>query len=296
LLQVRPRCEVQTDDEGSDVGRRVEPRLRDLRDAPLLAEGLFGLQVPRESNFRVGNFQAPPKVQVRIGAIATEFLNDCDAKVLAAFASCKQSLAASGAELLGVDRSPEMIAEACKKFPHLRFEVCDARTLQFSNEFDAVFSNAALHWLPDHARVFPALLAGLAPGGVLAVQIPRNFSAPSHTSISEAARRGPWRAKLEPLLRPAPVAEPDFYYGLLAPKAASLDMWETEYVHALEGKDPVKEWVKGTWLRPLLDALAGQERADFESAYAALVARAYPPRADGRTLFPFRRLFIVATA
>jgi Asp-tRNA(Asn)/Glu-tRNA(Gln) amidotransferase A subunit family amidase len=76
---------------------------RDLRDAPLLAEGLFGLQVPRESNFRVGNFQAPPKVQVRIGAIATEFLNDCDARVLAAFASCKQSLAASGADIQSFD-------------------------------------------------------------------------------------------------------------------------------------------------------------------------------------------------
>ena len=76
--------------------------------------------------------------------------------------------------------------------------------------------------------------------------------------------------------------------------SASLDMWETEYVQALEGKDPIKEWVKGTWLRPLLDALDGPERDDFEAAYARLVARAYPPRADGRTLFPFRRLFMIA--
>ena len=105
----------------------------------------------------------------------------------------------------------------------------------------------------------------------------------SHTSISEAARGGPWRAKLEPLLRPAPVAEPDFYYGLLAPKAKSIDMWETEYVQALEGKDPIKEWVKGTWLRPLLDALTGQERDDFEADLrAARGARvsAAPRRAD----------------
>ena len=141
-----------------------------------------------------------------------------------------------------------------------------------------IYSNAALHWLPDHPRLFPALFDALAPGGVLAVQIPRNFSAPSHTSISEAAMSGPWRAKLEPLLRPAPVHEPDIYYGLLAAQAKSLDMWETEYVQALEGKDPIKEWVKGTWLRPLLDALDGPERDDFEAAYARLVARAYPPR------------------
>ena len=92
------------------------------------------------------------------------------------------------------------------------------------------------------------------------------------------------------------MADPDFYYDVLVPKVASLDIWETEYLQILEGADPVKEWTKGTWLRPLLDALEEPERGRFESAYAALVARAYPPRADGRTLFPFRRLFIVARA
>ena len=76
---------------------------RDLRDAPLLAEGLFGLQVPRASDFRAPNFQAPPNLPVKIGAIAPEFLHDCDANVLAAFASCKQSLAASGADVQSFD-------------------------------------------------------------------------------------------------------------------------------------------------------------------------------------------------
>jgi len=131
---------------------------------------------------------------------------------------------------------------------------------------------------------------------VLAVQMPRNFSAPSHTAIADAARSGRWRQRLEPLLRPNPVAEPDFYYGVLAPLASSLDIWETEYLHVLEGDQPVKEWTKGTWLRPLLDALEEPERSAFESAYAEMVARAYPRRADGRTLMPFRRLFIVAKA
>jgi trans-aconitate 2-methyltransferase len=110
------------------------------------------------------------------------------------------------------------------------------------------------------------------------------------------ALAGPWRARLEPLLRPAPVADPHLYYAALAPKAAALDIWETEYLQVLEGADPVKEWTKGTWLKPLLDALEEPERSRFEAAYAALVARAYPPQADGRTLFPFRRLFIVARA
>jgi trans-aconitate 2-methyltransferase len=92
------------------------------------------------------------------------------------------------------------------------------------------------------------------------------------------------------------VAEPAFYYGVLAPRAAAVDIWETEYLQVLEGEHPVKEWTKGTWLKPLLDALDEPQRSGFEAAYAELVARAYPRRADGRTLLPFRRLFIVATA
>ena len=93
---------------------------------------------------------------------------------------------------------------------------------------------------------------------------------------------------------PAPVAEPAWYFNLLAPRAASVDIWETDYLQVLTGTDPVKEWTKGTWLGPFLAALEEPMRTDFERAYAARVRDAYPTRADGRTLFPFRRLFIVA--
>jgi trans-aconitate 2-methyltransferase len=136
----------------------------------------------------------------------------------------------------------------------------------------------------------------LAPGGVLAAQMPRNFNAPTHTLVADAARMGPWRDRLEPMLRPSPVADPGFYYDLLAPRTAALDIWETEYLQALEGEDPVKEWIKGSWLAQFLDALDEPERSEFEATYARLAAQAYPRRPDGRTLLPFRRLFIVATA
>lgn len=200
------------------------------------------------------------------------------------------------ARVTGVDDSRAMLAKAAATAPAITWQQADLATWRPPRPADLIYSNAALHWLEGHDRLFPALLAGLAAGGVLAVQMPRNFGAPSHTSIAEAARNGPWRARLEPLLRPAPVADPDFYYRILAPRVATLDVWETEYLQVLEGPDPVKEWTKGTWLRPLLDALEEPERSRFEAAYAALVARAYPPQADGRTLFPFRRLFIVARA
>jgi trans-aconitate 2-methyltransferase len=93
------------------------------------------------------------------------------------------------------------------------------------------------------------------------------------------------------------VALPEQYYAMLRPHCAALDIWETIYLQQLEGENPVVEWTKGSGLRPLLAALADdEERGAFEHAYAARIRQAYPPAPDGRTLFPFRRLFIVARA
>ena len=198
--------------------------------------------------------------------------------------------------ITGVDASEEMLARARETLPSVRWSQADLSTWRAPEPADVIYSNAALHWLRDHADLFPRLMSDVAPGGVLAVQMPRNFGSPSHTAIVEVARGGDWRGRLEPLIRAAPVGEPAFYFDLLAPLAASVDIWETEYVHVLSGIDPVTEWTKGSALKPLLDALAEPARTAFERRYADLVAKAYPQRPDGRTLFPFRRMFIVATA
>src|SRR6266536_2041574 len=166
-----------------------------------------------------------------------------------------------GARITGVDASKEMLEKAAAAAPEIAWQLADLGTWRPGRPVDIIYSNAALHWLEGHDKLFPALFSSLAPGGVLAVQMPRNFSAPSHTSMAEAARGGPWRAKLDPLLRPSPTGDPAIYYDLLASRAAALDIWETEYLQVLEGENPVKEWTKGTWLKPLLDALAFLERA-----------------------------------
>jgi trans-aconitate 2-methyltransferase len=160
--------------------------------------------------------------------------------------------------------------------------------------YDLLYSNAALHWLPDHAALLPRLLAALPPGGVLAAQMPRNFDAPSHALLRAVADEGPWAPRLAGALR-APVAAPDWYYDLLAPQTASLDIWESEYLHVLDGDDPVLDWTRATALRPVIAALDPAEQAAFEADYARRLRAAYPRRPDGRTLFPFRRLFLVAT-
>lgn len=198
------------------------------------------------------------------------------------------------AAVTGVDDSPSMLAQARREQPAIGWVEQGLADWRAAPPADVIYSNAALHWLPDHATLFPRLIAQLAPGGVLAVQMPRNFEAPSHTAITDTVRAGPWRERLEPLVKPAPVAAPAFYYDLLRPLAKSLDIWETEYLQVLEGADAVKEWTKGTWLNQFLDALDPAQAAAFEADYAARVRHAYPRRADGTTLLPFRRLFLVA--
>lgn len=199
-----------------------------------------------------------------------------------------------GAALTGVDGSAAMLAAARAAAPQVTWVEADLGTWRSPRPADVLFSNAALHWLDDHPRLFPRLIADLALGGVLAVQMPRNHGAPSHTEMVAAAEAGPWRERLRPALRARPVAEPAVYHDILRPHVSLLDIWETEYLHALEGDNPVVEWTRGSALKPLLDALHEPERSEFLAEYAGRIRRAYPRRPDGRTLLPFRRLFIVA--
>jgi trans-aconitate 2-methyltransferase len=199
-----------------------------------------------------------------------------------------------GATVTGVDDSADMLERAPGVTSNLRWLTRDIRAWKPESAADLIYSNAALHWLPDHARLIPALCASLAPGGILAVQMPRNFAEPSHTAIAQTVRDGPWRSRLEPLLVESPVAEPMWYLELLSSLFPQIDLWQSQYFQILRGENPVKEWTKGTWLRPFLLALPETERDAFEQAYARRVAAAYPRRADGTTVLPFQRLFFVA--
>ncbi len=212
-----------------------------------------------------------------------------------------------GRAVTGVDNSAAMLSEAAKDPSAIGWVNVDIARWQAEAPAALIYSNATLHWLTDHAQLFPRLFAMLTAGGVLAVQMPRNFDNPSQTLLRETAASGAWGAALAPLfdpacptpsmLRPDPVAPPDFYYDLLAKRAkGGIDLWETEYVHQLKGDNAVLEWMRGTTLRPVLDALNDQLRAAFLVAYAQRLAAVFPRREDGKTLLKFRRLFLVARA
>ena len=199
------------------------------------------------------------------------------------------------AQVTGVDSSPEMLKAARDGGGGVTYVQGDMGEWAADQPLDVLFSNAALHWLGGHGGLFPRLLAMVTPGGVLAVQMPHNHYAASHRLMAEAAEAGPWRHVLAPLAARFPVFEPSFYYDLLAPLAAAVDIWETEYLHVLEGEDPVVAWTMGTALRPVLAALEGNSAwtEGFLAEYRRRIAAAYVPRADGKTLLPFRRLFLV---
>lgn len=198
------------------------------------------------------------------------------------------------ATVLGVDSSGSMLEKARESGIRAEWLEADIADWRPAAPVDLLFSNAALHWLPDHEALLPRLMTHLRPGGVLAIQMPRNFEAASHVALRELAAQEPWVARLDGTLRPEPVASPAWHHDLLAQHAATLDIWQTEYLQVLKGEDPVLRWVEGTSLRPVLQALDEEAGAAFKTAYAARLREAYPRRPDGTTLYPFLRLFLVA--
>jgi trans-aconitate 2-methyltransferase len=204
----------------------------------------------------------------------------------------------SDADLTGLDSSPEMIDAARQNWPECRWLVTDITHWGATNTqpVDVIFSNAALQWVPDHAVIFPRLMDHVAPGGALAVQMPNNLDAPAHQIARSMAASAAWRDRFPSGgVRQWHVHEREFYYDLLARQAARIDLWETEYLQVMEGAEAILEWYKGTGLRPYFAALSSAaDRDEFAAAYLAAIRGAYPPRPDGRVLFPFRRLFLIA--
>lgn len=196
------------------------------------------------------------------------------------------------AQLTGVDNSPEMLRAAKKTLPSVEWIEADVKDYRPAAPADVLFANAVLHWLPDHARLIPALLEQVAPGGALAIQMPDNHDEPSHRWMRELP--GAWMPRLSRIAAQSPVESPAFYYDLLASRASAVDIWQTRYQHVMPDAAAIVEWVKGTGLRPYLEQLSGTERDDYLARYHDAIAAAYPARGDGKRLFPFPRLFIVA--
>jgi trans-aconitate 2-methyltransferase len=196
--------------------------------------------------------------------------------------------------IFGLDSSREMLQVASQRKGNIEWTLGDIEAWNPRDHPGLILATASLQWLPDHERLFPRLLGTLAPGGIFAVQMPRNYDEPSHRVLAEVASSPKWRDRVGQISRPIPVAEPRWYHDLLAPHASALYIWETVYYQRLTGDNPVAAWAKGTAARPHLEVL-GADGDEFMGDYAAALREAYPPAKDGVTLFPFRRIFILAT-
>lgn len=198
------------------------------------------------------------------------------------------------AEIVGIDNSPEMLAEAKQTGVPARWQQADVSSWTPDAPQDLIYSNATLQWVPDHAKLLPRLMSHLVPGGFFAFQVPMNFTEPCHTLIHDVANAGPWAAKLAKVRDFGFVRAPEDYFDILEPAASHIDIWETRYVQVLDGDDAVYRWMSGTGLRPFANALEGEERDNFLYEYKERLRTAYPMRASGKTLYPFQRLFAVA--
>ena len=196
-------------------------------------------------------------------------------------------------ERIGIDTSPSMLAKAADTGCYHRLEEADAALWTPDPAPALIFSNAALQWLDGHERLLPRLAGLLAPGGWLAVQMPRQYDAPSHRLLRDLAEaRHPdlfafhgWKA---------PVWPPDAYWHLLAP-LGKVNIWETDYLQHLDPTEtghPVRRFTESTAMRPFVETMSAEDADAFVAAYDAALAEVYPLAPDGSVLFPFRRLFI----
>lgn len=199
------------------------------------------------------------------------------------------------AQVIGVDSSEAMLCRARASLPDVHFVHADVRSFRSADPVDVLFANAVLHWLPNHAQLLPDLLGRLAAHGCLAVQMPDNWQEPSHRLMREVALR--ILPDLTRVATHAPILHVEQYYDVLVAdkRVRSVDLWQTRYAHVMPDAAAIVEWVKGSGLRPYLEALSVAQRDTFLREYERELSSAYPARADGRRLFAFPRLFMVCT-
>lgn len=191
------------------------------------------------------------------------------------------------------DSSADMVREAQARGIDARLG--DVRDWTPQVDTDVVVCNAVLHWVPNHIDLLRKWVNALTPGAWLAVAMPRNFDEPSHTLVRDLAAEPQWRDTLAEAAAPVTdVLDATLYAELFADLGCEVDTWETTYIQQLSGEDPVLEWLTGTTLRPITAALDDEQWQQFRDELAPQLRDAYPQRADGTTLFPFRRVFAVA--
>ncbi|MGM9665852.1 MAG: methyltransferase domain-containing protein [Eubacteriales bacterium] len=196
-------------------------------------------------------------------------------------------------DILAIDSSDNMLDKASQTYPDLKFKKCRVPDeLELIDNYDLIFSNACLHWIPDHAKLFPKLMAKLNTGGVLAVQMPLVQDAMFYKILNDLVTTDKWR-KLNTINNFHNLS-PNQTYDVLSPISGNVTMWETTYFHILSSHSSVIEWYKGSGLRPYLDALAPEEKQEFIDDLLKLIKLNYPVQSNSSVILKMPRLFFIA--
>jgi trans-aconitate 2-methyltransferase len=199
------------------------------------------------------------------------------------------------AVITGLDSSPDMLEQARRNHPEWKWIESTIETWCPEGAYDLIFSNAALQWIPDHERLFPRLLNGVSPGGALAVQMPYNFHSPAHQGMKKVAQDQRWGGTLDGASEKYYVQPIATYYRVLSPNAPGLNLWEIEYLQIMGNARAILDWVRSTAMRGYLERLTDESRRqEFEEMCLREFEKSYRAEEDGKVLFPYRRMFIIA--
>ncbi len=190
-----------------------------------------------------------------------------------------------GSRVVGIDSSAEMLAKAVPLArPGLEFR--QQRIEDVTGRYDLVCSNAALQWVDDHASLVPRLLSMLAPGGQIAVQVPRGH--PALAVGGEVATREPFARHLAGWQRRWPTLDALAYAELLFKHGAGdITVFEKIYPHVLPDSDAIVAWAESTYLLPYFERLPADLHEPFKEALRQVLRPRYP---DKPLLFGFKRL------
>ncbi len=198
------------------------------------------------------------------------------------------------AQLVGVDNSPAMIAKAKNDHPKQEWILSGADAFESTVEFDLIFSNATIQWIPDHESLFAKFINLLSGSGVIAMQVPQFQDMPLSQAIHSVSLSKRWGKKTAGCAKLFTYHDSHYYYDLLAAKMKRIDMWETDYIHVMPSHLAIMDWIKSTGMKPYLDRLGDEnDKKDFVEEVLNETKKCYAQQKNGNILFPFKRLFFI---
>lgn len=197
--------------------------------------------------------------------------------------------------ITGIDNSPAMIEKAKMDYPKQDWLVLDAGTGEIEGKYDIVFSNAVIHWIPNHQALFRKFHTLLTDNGLIAVQVPIFWDMPLGIAIAKVAKQSQWASITKEATEQYTAHDYHFYYDVLTEIFQSIDIWETHYMHVLDSHLSILEMIKSTGLRPYLNLLENDtDKQAFEDMVLKHIKNDYPLQKNGKVILPFKRLFFIA--